>query len=344
MPVVSSSLDTQETSLSRPPPADYRQYIAVQYGDEPGATEQLYYTLDGDGEGTSFDRFANCRKYAFFVRHVRTGELRIHANHCRLRWCPYCAHSKSMIVASNVTDWIRSVSGAKLLTLTLKSSNNPLAFQLESLLKSWRRFRSLAPMSKGWRGGVWFLQITFNRETEQWHPHLHILIDGDFIPQKLLSLKWLTVTKTSNILDVRSVNSPDKVGQYVSRYVARPCLLTSLYLEQRIILYSALHGRRLCGTFGSMKGVNLTSNANYDPSQWQRIGSYREVIILSESDDNAKRILNAWRKHRPLPEGICLSAYGPLLGNNLRTSGLDPPMLQLTIPDIDREYHNAIAN
>jgi hypothetical protein len=68
----------------------------------------------------------------------------------------------------------------------------------------WKDFRRSNPIVQ--TGGVYSIEVTFNRETREWHPHLHILFDAPFklsmSPSHFRQLKrrlefgWLRVTSS----------------------------------------------------------------------------------------------------------------------------------------------------
>lgn len=161
-------------------------------------------------------------------------------------------------------------------------------------------------MARAIHGGVWFLQVTWNAETEQWHPHLHCVLDADYVDQRILSRKWLQVTHTSKIVDIRKVNRRSEVSRYVCRYVSRPCELAPLPLPRREELFWAFQGRRLAGTWGSARKLRLTYNPPDPVGTWRTVGSWALVWGLASTDVRAATILSAWLNRTPLAADVTL--------------------------------------
>ena len=195
------------------------------------------------------------------------------------------------------------------MTLTLKSSNAPLREQVDHLTKHARNFRYRPLLKRALRGGIYFLQVTYNESTEQWHPHLHILADMDYIDQRALSKLWLSVTLTSKIVDIRTIRDPRYAAGYVSRYVARPAQLAELPPQAVTEIVDALHGKRLAGTFGTGTKAKLLQREDLDPADWITVGTWYNVTQLAPHDQRAYQILKAWTTKTPLPEGITI--YDP---------------------------------
>ena len=71
-------------------------------------------------------------------------------------------------------------------------------------------------------GGIYSLEVTYDEVNRNWHPHLHVLTQGTFFDQKMLSTLWKTVTGDSPVVDIRAVKSKKHVAKYVSKYVTKP--------------------------------------------------------------------------------------------------------------------------
>jgi hypothetical protein len=246
----------------------------------------------------------SCRRRAWFVRHKETGQVRVVSNACRLRWCPLCSRAHQNLIEHNVKDWLKEAKQPKFLTLTLKHTEAQLAHQVDNLYRFFLRFRRLKEIRKSLHGGVWFFQIKRSESDYLWHPHLHCIIDADYMPHALLSKLWLRTTIGSSVVDIRSVKDDDTIAEYVARYCARPSELKHLGQFDCYELISSMHGRRLCGTWGTAKSIQLTAKCDPDKLAWTRVGDWSYVINMLNDDENARKIFNAWRTNTPLEEGV----------------------------------------
>ncbi|MCK5565387.1 MAG: protein rep [Planctomycetes bacterium] len=314
-----------ETTGDNRMPRTYRQHSERHCQEELDATREAYSLLGGKGAERRMTAFDTCRCRAWFVRHVETGDLRVAAKSCKLRWCPLCAKKRSWFLVEQIKPWAEGVSRLKFLTLTLKHSNAPLRDQINNLYTYFQKYRKLRFLRDRIRGGIWFFQIKKSEESGQWHPHLHCLIDSEFMDREKLSQLWQRTTLGSMVIDIREAKSVGKVAEYVGRYSARPSILAELDIDDRVELIGALHGRRLVGMWGNARAIVLKMEKPADADQWRYIGSWSTVHGLQNDDDNAKKILFAWKTGKPLDAGISMLHVEKYIYNLLEFTPKEPP-------------------
>lgn len=190
------------------------------------------------------------------------------------------------------------------MTLTLKHSNAPLVTQIEKLYADFQKLRKDKQFKKLCTGGVWFFQIKLIKETQQWHPHIHCILAGKWISKEWLSQKWLRVTKSSFIVDIKMVRDPDSTANEVARYAATPAQIRDLPEELRMEVFDAMHRRRLCGTWGIAKPIQLSPPRSVDKDKYEDIGSFSTVVGLADTDARARRIYLAWVSNTPLEADV----------------------------------------
>jgi len=300
----SSSVHNIETTVTKPPPDSFHAYKVAFDPAEYGMTFAAYADIDRMDGTKKTELLDSCRRRAWFVRHRETGLVRVVSNACRLRWCPLCSRAHQNLIEHNVKDWLKETKSPKFLTLTLKHTSAPLAHQVDNLYRFFLRFRRLKEIKNSLHGGIWFFQIKRSESDFLWHPHLHCILDSIFIPHSLLSKLWLRTTLSSSIVDIRSVKDPDDAAEYVARYCARPASLKHLGQFDAYELISSMHGRRLCGTWGTGKSVILTAKIDPDIKNWTKIGSWSLVINCLKDDKNAQKIFNAWQTNTPLAQDV----------------------------------------
>jgi len=302
--VLSFSLDPQETSRLNVQDHPYRARFMAGKEAEHLATRETYldiYKTPGNSHVGALD---TCRIFAHFAREKNSGSIRVMASACRDRWCPMCAGMKAKYAKDQAELYIKSLVTPRFLTLTLKHNESDLLSQIQFLQDCFRRLRLRAYWKKRVTGGIWFLQVHRSSSDQCWHPHFHILLDGDSMSQGRLSELWEQVTFGSPIIDIRRIWKPEEAASYVARYSARPAVLEKMPLPDRVEIIEAMHGRRLCGTFGNAKSVTLTPPKIDDGCDWQRIESYDRLVVDAKTIPAAKKILNAYRKDEPISEEL----------------------------------------
>lgn len=163
-----------------------------------------------------------------------------------------------------------------LITLTVKNGED-LQERFEHLTGSFRtllsRYRDYKKKGRGFNqfckidGGFYTTEYTFNKTTNQWHPHIHIFaLINDWIDQEELAETWHEITLDSYIVDVRRVKKSKDKGY--SEGVAEVCKyalkFSDLSLENTWDAFLTLKGKRLTGSFGSMHGVKIPEKAADD--------------------------------------------------------------------------------
>lgn len=267
--------------------------------------------------------------------HKTDHTVRVMSSACHLRWCPLCAQARANFLGHSVRSWYETCQGPKLLTLTIRHSDIPLELQLNLLYDAFRTLRRCKYMTKRIRGGIWFFQIKWSKDTNQWHPHIHALIDSVFIPQAEIRTRWCKYTDGSTVVDIRGCWSPDSAANHVARYATRPGTLSSVPPCERLELLKTLHGRRIVGAWGSARPVPLAPPKCEDKDAWTYLGSWQEVARQSAYNVNAKAIILAWKTGLTVPGDIQLYPQGTTyyerpwlkdrVGNDYYSHSLYPP-------------------
>lgn len=310
------------TSARCPIPTDYKAYRTINNESEMRATEKLYRDIDLRDSKTRSLTLGCCRSLAWFAWHEDSKAVKVLSNSCRLRWCPICSSVRHLQIRDTVKDWINSVNYPKFLTLTFKHSTAPLVHQITELYKFFRLLRQRKEFRDKVTGGVWFFQIVRSKTTGEWHPHIHCIISGEYISQRRLSSMWLSVTKTSSIVDIRKIRDENEIADYVSRYCARPAALSKFKSADRIEIHDALHGRRLCGTWGNGNVMSFRHGQIEDKHKWHILGRYGTIIKNMQLNSRSKAIVKAWNEHKALP---FILKFSPLEGDMQKWCTLELP-------------------
>lgn len=160
----------------------------------------------------------------------------------------------------------------KLVTLTVKNGPD-LAERIEHLRASYRRLEQcrrdeLRGKGRQWSqywtqqaGGLGSIEVTRNKETGEWHPHLHLVVCS-YQPYgkddtSRMAADWWAATGDSYVVDVRELRTeggPAKNLAEVAKYALKAAGLDN---PSRLIAWETMRGRRLFLTFGALRGVEL---------------------------------------------------------------------------------------
>lgn len=298
-------LDNIETTAIAQLPTCYADLKRSKHAIEFCCAEDLYKELDNADGKNRAENLRQCREFAYFARNSETGKVKIISNSCRLRWCPVCSEAKRTKIYFAVSEWLSHVRKPKFITLTMSHISTPLTEQIEALYRAFRLLRQHKIIRDAMRGGIWFLQVKRSESDNCWHPHLHIVADSDYIDKKLLSQDWLRTTGNSYIIDIRAVENDKEVCNYVSRYCAKPCKLSDFSEADRIEIANVLHGKRLCGKFGTGAKCNFKTERPADASLWQRLGNWSNFIINRPFDPGIQKIIRAYYRNEAVEYSVC---------------------------------------
>lgn len=290
-----SSLPTMD-SLRSPESQDqqhsYRGYLLKPRMESYIRALEIYADVDGSFAGKFSTRLQACRRYAWFVQSSITKKLRVQSSRCKLRWCPICRDVSRMIVTTAVNEWLLIQKYPKMITLTLKHNDDPLQVQIKHLYKSFLTLRRRAYFQRLITGGVWFFQLKFNERAQQWHPHIHCLVAGNFLPHARLKSLWLKITGDSNVVDIRPVKDLESCSNEVARYATSPADITAVNLQRALEIHYATKHRRICGSWGSAKSLVLRPKPLDDTGEWSKVADF---LWINTRKNNDRKVLSFWK-------------------------------------------------
>ena len=236
--------------------------------------------------------FAMCGDGAYVLKSKDDPpRYRVAGSTCHHRFCTPCATERSRIIAQNVIDRI-GYNRVRFITFTLRHTTEPLDVLLDRLYAAFAAFKRTKLWKRNVTGGVAFLEIKRTAMGEHWHPHFHVLVEGNYIEKKTLQDEWLRVTGDSFCVDIRLPGDTTIVAREVTKYASKPLSTTFVHspahLDEAIL---ALKGRRLCCTFGGWRSVLLIKTV--DENAWDNLGPLSTYITrAARGDENARAVLD----------------------------------------------------
>lgn len=238
-------------------------------------------------------RFSECGSTAYVLRAADDSDhFRIASNRCHDRFCVPCSTEHTRVVALNL---LASLPAGKLrfITLTQKSSDVPLRVRLDKLYADFRRLRKVLCDHEKLTGGIAFLEVSRNAVKNQWHPHLHVIAAGSFIPQGWLRDRWLEITGDSFIVDVRLIRDKEEAALYITKYATKT-LSAKVWNDHDALCEAiqALSGRRAFNVFGDWIGFKL-SRSPTDDTSWVYYTTLPDLLRSYRAGDaEARRVLS----------------------------------------------------
>lgn len=266
------------------------------------------------------ERFQECGSNAWVVRKEdHPDEYAVVSDHCRDRFCRPCARFRGQVIAHNVAAYLRD-RPYRFVTITIKTTGLTLKAGVDKLYKCFGLLRRSKLWAQKVTGGCAICEVLPRAGGTEWHPHLHLIVEGKYLPLKPLRKLWHTITGDSYIIDVSRGKDVTHAATYISKYITKPFDDSTTRVPLRLIeAIKALHGRRLVMTFGKWRGQRLTE---YHPlGVWIKVIGLGELRLRTEKGDEDAIALYTYladhRTYRNLPRPAKeithrLSASSPL--------------------------------
>ena len=257
-----------------------------------------YYRLLDENKLDCFWKFnsvRDCGSYLVFKRFQDNSKKLHDANFCRVRLCPMCSWRRSLKIFSQVSKVIDYISlnhesSYLFATFTIRNcSIEDLSETIDLLLYSWKKLSLQKKFKSVVTGSFRALEVTYNKKTDEWHPHLHVILSVDknyfsnsYISQKEWSVMWQKALKVDYmpIVDIRRLKTLKGVSE-ASKYSVKGSdyLYDDEVLTDKLVMYLdlALSNRRLASFTGLFKEVHKKLNLD-DPEDGDMIYLESEEI------------------------------------------------------------------
>jgi len=227
-----------------------------------------------------FQALADCASWTQWAELVTGGRKLAQANFCRMRLCPMCAWRRSLKLfaqVSKITDAIladkkarfifvtltvRNVTGSELRD-TIKRMNEGFKYLVQDKIK----FTASAGLKKNLLGYMKAVEVTYNVECNDFHPHIHCIFEvsttyfkgkeGGYLTHSDWRLMWQSVMRLDYEPQVNVKAIKDNGSKAVAEIAKYPVKMGGLLkikdkkqaAKALIELKSAIHNCRLV-TFG----------------------------------------------------------------------------------------------
>ncbi len=238
-------------------------------------------------------RMAGCCASVFlFVDHEQR-KVREHVHMCRSRLCEYCARIRTLHVAHQIAAAIRLMARPRHLVLTVKSEDTDLDKQIRQLRKWFRKLRATAWWKKNVIGGIYTIEATINERTGLWHPHIHCVFDGQYLPFKKIQFEWHKITGDSDVVWIEEVHNPNDMALELAKYIGKPQDSEHWTDAQFAHYAAATHGMRMVQTFGKRPPKPIVDEVPDEPLTVNESHISLAELLWMVRNDNAAAVAAA---------------------------------------------------
>lgn len=276
---------TSSVDLLPEPNASQRFLFGELWPEKASGVSAMMHVVD---KPARIARAANCGRHTTVYFSPSTGRYKFKGQYCNQRLCPICARRMAYEWSIRIKAWMEPFvpNRWRFVTLTVRSNDAPLVDQLAFLRASFRRLRQTLLWSRTQNYGRAFIEITYNRERRQWHPHLHVISHGRFMKQTDLAAAWEKSSNGSTVVHIASVKSTEKAVKYLTKYASKGscCLLAGDSDELWRELAKATSGRRMVIQFGEQNPLPKLSEISEisDVDDWEELGSIGMMIAAAK--------------------------------------------------------------
>ena len=177
---------------------------------------------------------------------------------CSVRVCPHDSRRRSLVLAGRMEKFLVAIDGLALCRVCGAEHGRSSAGN--RFREAWTRLRRSVRWKKYVRGCIVAMEVTYNPEENTWHPHLNVLMQGEYFPFEELNQAWITATegrgKTSFIraADAGTVRELIKYVTKLSDLIGKPSALDEFL--------TAVFRRRLVRTYGTFYGLPVDDEEN----------------------------------------------------------------------------------
>jgi plasmid rolling circle replication initiator protein Rep len=290
------------------------QDILDKYTKKKRKNGLLAYFMENLVSESNLELIRDCNTFMMMVADEGMENKKQHkGNSCKNRFCPICAWKKAKkdaLALSVMMAYLKLEKKKEFIFLTL-TAPNVLAEELNDEIKhynqSFQRLMQRKEVKRVVKGYARKLEITYNKERDDYHPHFHVLIavnksyftqTTQYINRNRWLELWQQVTKNLLItqVDVRKVrNTKDDKVYEIAKYSAKD---SDYLINQDVfeVFYKALKGKRLIVYSGLFKeAMKLFKDGKLDEYKKKDTTKYVYAIMYnwgqSQYIEKEKRLL-----------------------------------------------------
>jgi hypothetical protein len=222
-------------------------------------------------------KVARCHRSFRHWRCDRSHDWAEAENSCSMRLCPHCSRRRSLTLAGRVEAFVVGNTPLRYVVLAERNSFD-LAEGIASLWAAWTRLRRWVRWKRKVKGCIVALEVTRNRENGTWHPHLNVLMEGEYFPFEELRQAWGEATghrgQTSYI---RAAN--EGTVRELIKYVTK---ISDLLGDAPALdeFLTAVKGARLIRTYGSFRGISVADEENPETGRCPDCGPLLHPCVM----------------------------------------------------------------
>ena len=251
------SLDTLEVTL------DYFQnknhakqyYKAIRKFKTSSKILSIVDSLEDKSQAKTYWKTYHCNDVLLQDNHTFKGSL------CRKRFCTECNRIKTAELTNGYKEPMLNLGKLYFVTLTTPNVNGSnLKKEIQRMIKAFQLIKNnLRKTYKIKINGIRKIEITYNQESNSYHPHFH-LIQDNLNASNLIQALWIKQFPKASIKaqDIREINTTDESAFIeLFKYATKETNSKGVIYSGEVLhtIYNSIQGLRIYQTYGSIKKV-----------------------------------------------------------------------------------------
>ncbi|MDA1937193.1 protein rep [Bacillus thuringiensis] len=250
--------------------------IVGKYQPKKKQNLKIYDLIDNKLSEGGRELFKDCGTFNQFISTSDKEKSKLIAsNSCKNRFCPICAWRKACKDAMKIATMMEAIKleeKKEFLFLTLTTPNikgDAVRSEIDRFNKAFNKLFKRRNVARSIKGYIRKLEMTYNKERDDYNPHFHVLlcVDKNYFKRKELYIKqkeWLSMWREAtdlpeitqvHIQKVELIREGNAVGE-IAKYSAKDYEMATSQ-EVFDVFYSALKSRQLVVYGGMFKDYAL---------------------------------------------------------------------------------------
>lgn len=250
--------------------------IVGKYQPKKKQNLKIYDFIDNKLSEGGRELFKDCGTFNQFISTSDKKKSKLIAsNSCKNRFCPICAWRKACKDAMKIATMMEAIKleeKKEFLFLTLTTPNikgDEVRSEIDRFNKAFNKLFKRRNVARSIKGYIRKLEMTYNKERDDYNPHFHVLlcVDKNYFKRKELYIKqkeWLSMWREAtdlpeitqvHIQKVELIREGNAVGE-IAKYSAKDYEMATSQ-EVFDVFYSALKSRQLVVYGGMFKDYAL---------------------------------------------------------------------------------------
>jgi hypothetical protein len=215
---------------------------------------------------------------AFYCNEILTQRgNEIKAKYCDTRVCNVCNRIRTAKMIRGYLKQFIDRKELQFVTLTIPNVNsNMLRDKIEDMLKKISCIvRVLRERRKIDINGVRKIEVTYNAKMNTYHPHIHLIVDGN---GEVIVNEWLKRNKDAKMIaqDVTSANqdSLNELFKYTTKILHNSKGNLKVYLKALDVIIISLRSKRCFQPFGNIRMIKEEINEELEAQVYDSIPEY----------------------------------------------------------------------